>query len=134
MQSSEKASCEVYIPSLNISHSWLLEVGSCVMTAELIAIRQALQILYDMETFPEEILFFSDSRVVILSTTSQAQTQNCHVSKLPCKTNSNIATRLEPSRPWLNIECRKTVAKIRRARKIWLSAPCASNKINSNRL
>ena len=74
-QEKERSSCAVFIPSLNISRSWLLKKGSSVFSAEFNGIWQALQIVYDMDSSSEEIVLFSDSKASIQAVLSHQQTR-----------------------------------------------------------
>ena len=74
-QEKERSSCVVFIPSLNISRSRLLKKESSVFSAELNGIRQALQIVYDMDSSSEEIVLFSDSKASIQAVLSHQQTR-----------------------------------------------------------
>ena len=72
----ERSSCVVFIPSLNISRSRLLKKESSVFSAELNGIRQALQIVYDMDSSSEEIVLFSDSKASIQAVLSHITPTN----------------------------------------------------------
>ena len=71
-----KTACAVYIPELNISQSWLLKSKSSDFSAELIGISQALKIVYEVETSPEELFLFSDSKAAIQAITSPLPPSN----------------------------------------------------------
>lgn len=63
----ERTACAVFSEDLKVARSWLLTAGSSVFTAETLAIKQALDIVYKLESTPEEALIFSDSRTAILA-------------------------------------------------------------------
>lgn len=78
----ERTSSAIYSADLNFSRSWLLTVGSSVFTAESIAILQALKIVYEMESTPEQVVLFSDSKATLLAIISNGPPSNHHIVEI----------------------------------------------------
>ena len=80
--SQGRTACSVTVPQLDISQSWLLTKRSSVFSAELFGISQALKIIYELDTSPEEIFVFSDSKAAIQAVTSPLPPTNFAIHEI----------------------------------------------------
>ena len=68
---ANRTSCAVWIPTLNLKKSWQLTPGSSVYSAELLAILKALELVYSLDQYFEQILIISDSAASVSAIQAQ---------------------------------------------------------------
>lgn len=56
--------------------------GSSIFTAEIVAIKQALDVLYKLDTAPKDVVVFSDSKAAILAINSYGTPPNHHIAEI----------------------------------------------------
>jgi ribonuclease HI len=80
--SNGRTACALFIPTLNVSQSWLLTKNSSVFSAELSGILQALKIVYNLEPSPEAVAILSDSKAAIQAITSSSSSSECCILEI----------------------------------------------------
>jgi len=94
----ETATCAFWIPQLNTGQSWTLRKGSSIFTAELFAIYKALQYIYSLDRYFEELLCISDSSSAISTISQSSRNKHPIVAEISnliaCLTNSGTKSTL----------------------------------------
>ena len=75
-EDSLTTTCAIFIPSWNIERSWTLTKGSSIFSAELQGILQILQLAFNHNSYPPEIVIFSDSSSAIRAILSPTPSKN----------------------------------------------------------
>ena len=68
--------CAAFIPSLNVRLAWTLHNLSSIFSAELQGIKQALQLVYNLDYSPSGVSIFTDSSSSIQAISSAAPSDN----------------------------------------------------------
>lgn len=90
--------CAIVIPELKVEEAWTLRKHSSIFTAELMAIKQALQAAYNLDSTPAALAIFSDSSSAIQAISSCKPSGNEVITQirelLDCLRSSGTRTTL----------------------------------------
>jgi ribonuclease HI len=62
---NDATSCALTFPSLQIEQAWHLSQGSNIQSAELHGVHKALEVCYHLDSTPEELYIFCDSKAAL---------------------------------------------------------------------
>jgi len=69
-EDSDRTACAVFSPALGVEQAWRLRPGSSIFTAEVLAIKKALDLVYEKDEETSDVLVCIDSQAAIRALSS----------------------------------------------------------------